>query len=61
MSDQWPHTRVASVRGPEFCCQQCSLSQKRYVEWPCAGTMLLVFSILGASASNGSATVPDAR
>jgi hypothetical protein len=43
----WPHTRVRSVRGPEWCCQQCSLSAGRYVEWPCAGTQLLVFAVLG--------------
>ncbi len=43
----WPHTRVTSNFGPEWCCQECSLGTGDYVEWPCAATQLLALSIIG--------------
>jgi hypothetical protein len=43
-----PHTRVRSVRGPEWCCEGCSTAQKQYVEWPCAGFLLRFWAILGS-------------
>lgn len=46
-SDPGNHTRVESLRGPAWCCKECSLRDKEYVEWPCASRTLQWFALLG--------------
>lgn len=53
---------VKSVRGPEKCCQECSLRAKTYIEWPCSAVFLRTLGILGSSLQdNVRASLGDER
>lgn len=46
------HSRVRSVRGPAFCCKECSLDVGDYVAWPCSSMFLAAADEFGKRVLN---------